>query len=145
MKKYLLLTFLISIISCSNTYCNESFEPLVEVEFINLTNSDLTVKASELVSIYPHIEIPVKEFVIAVGQTDLIPISLAPGNERIRKLGLDIIGQGEGYDGSLNLIKLDITKSNTFKVEIYEKGWVYPGDNYWWIDPFICIGTRVID
>lgn len=148
MKKYLLSILLLSttVFYFSDTYSNESpsIGPEIEISFINSTNTEVRLNISEEITKNPYTFSHIKEITLASGQVDLIPISLAAGNETKRTLKLIPEGSGEEYSkgGSLNLIAVDIAKSNNFTVKLNEC-WIYPGDGFFGLDPFIHIGTRL--
>lgn len=147
MKKYLLSILLLSTTCLLNTYGNESTSigPVIEMTFYNSTHTDVHINISEIITINPYLDWPIKEISLTPGQLDSIPISLAIRNDTKRTLKLITEGSGEEYSkgGSLNLIEVDIAESNTFTVRL-NACWIYPGDGFFGLDPFIHIGTRLI-
>ena len=113
----------------------------IYVTFINSTDTEahLTIKKEK--TKHPYTYLPIKEITVASGEIESTPLFISLNSDNKATLSIFTNG-GEGYGQTGSNIEIDIAKSDIYNIELTES-WIYPGDGFWYIDPFLVIKARV--
>lgn len=114
----------------------------IYVTFINSTDTQAHLNISEEKTKRPYTYLPLKEMNLASGQVESTPLSISLNNDKKATLSIFTTG-GEGYGQTGSSIEIDVTKSDIYNIELTES-WIYPGDGFWYIDPFRVIKARTL-
>jgi hypothetical protein len=126
MKKYLLAMLFLSMAAfCISTIeGNEpSNGPEIELTFMNTTEKEVRILVREEVTQNPFYTYETVLFIkLAPGEAVATPVTLAATDETIRQLFITAKTGDKKYEkgGSLNVLELDIAKSNQFGVKLWE-------------------------
>lgn len=112
----------------------------IYVTFINSTDTEAHLSISEEKTKRPYTYLPIKEINLASGQTESASLFISLNSDKKATLSIFTTG-GEGYGQTGSNIEIDIAKSDIYNIELTES-WIYPGDGFWYIDPFRVIKAR---
>lgn len=113
----------------------------IYVRFINSTDTEAHLRISEEKTKRPYIYMPLKEINLSPGQIESTSLYISLNSDKKATLSVFTSG-GDGYGETGSDIEIAMTKSDIYNIELTES-WIYPGDDFWYVDPFRVIKARL--
>ncbi len=101
----------------------------------NTTDTEVRISISEILTNRPpYLYSPLKEIILAPGQSSTINLQFEDKKDLNRFILIETEG-GKGYGMNGSAMTLDLSKTKSLEIDLVAD-WIYPGEDFWYIDPF---------
>lgn len=127
---------------CEGVKLGEGQKYEVTATLTNTTDAEVRVSISEIMAHRPpHLYSPLTEIVLSPGQSATVLLKFDDRKYLNRVISIETDG-GNAYGMTGNSINIDLCKTHSLEIDLYPSDWIYPGEDFWYIDPFRVIYAK---